>query len=218
GDARDVTESHTTGMLAALTRLGDTERIAGFLRQVIGAGIGYARRDNPAVIDALGLFPPDQAAALVSAVVTGNAAKRFAACADLLARASAAPSLLERAELRDAASSLLAMIPGNSAGAALRDGSGRSDKIDAAFVADLLTALGAIDESLADRAVTQILNDPKTFDLDAILVPASRDKLRASDRAGQPAVARLRAACLAHLRARIALPLAPPADWTRASA
>jgi hypothetical protein len=32
-----------------------------------------------------------------------------------------------------------------------------------------------------------------------------------------PAIEPLRAACLAHLRARIAAPLAPPADWRRAS-
>ena len=31
------------------------------------------------------------------------------------------------------------------------------------------------------------------------------------------AVARLREACLVHLRARIATPLAPPTDWARAS-
>ena len=36
-------------------------------------------------------------------------------------------------------------------------------------------------------------------------------------RAATTAVARLRAACVAHLRARIAVPLAPPTDWARAS-
>jgi hypothetical protein len=70
---------------------------------------------------------------------------------------------------------------------------------------------------LANRAVAKILDDPKTFDLDAILVPAAR-QLRARDNVEPRAVARLRVACLAHLRARIALPLAPPEDWRRPSA
>ena len=51
-----------------------------------------------------------------------------------------------------------------------------------------------------------------------MLVPAV---LVLTERAGSrdgTAVRRLRAACLAYLRARIAEPLEPPRDWTRASA
>jgi hypothetical protein len=209
--------SATTGLLAALTRLGDTGGIESFLRRVPGAGIGYARSDNPAVIEALQLFPPEQAAALVTLVVKANAAHRFGACADLLACASIVPSLLAQTELREAAAALLAAMPDRGTAAKLREWSWNGDRVDSDFVADILTAMGMFDPRLADRALALILADTKTYDPDAVLVPAARDQLRSPRSAGLPAVERLRAACLAHLRARIALPLAPPADWRRTS-
>ena len=213
----DGADSATAGLLIALARLGDTQRIAQFLTQVVGTGIGYAKGDNPAIIAALALFPADEVATMVGTIVTGNAAKRFAACADLLARCSAAPSLPRAPDLRDAAETLVALMPGNAGAVARHARSPDRDTIDANFVADLLVGLAQIDPQLADRALTQILKYDRTYDLDAVLVPAARDKLRAPDTAEQPVVVRLRAACLAHLRARIALPLAPPPDWQRSS-
>ena len=213
----DAADSATTGLLVALTRLGDTRRIAQFLMQVVGTGIGYAKSDNSAIMAALALFPADEVETMVGTIVTGNAAKRFAACADLLAGCPAAPTLPRAPNLRDAAVTLIALMPDNATAAATRAWSPDRDTIDANFVADLLVGLGQIDPKLADQALTQILKYDRTYDLDAVLVPAARDKLRAPDTAEQPVVVRLRAACLAHLRARIALPLAPPPDWQRSS-
>ena len=105
----------------------------------------------------------------------------------------------------------------NNAAAAICAWSPDRDMVDATFVADLLVGLGRIDPQLADQALTQILKHSRTYDFDAVLVPAARDKLRTPDMAEQPVVVRLWAACLAHLRARIALPLAPPPDWQRSS-
>src|SRR4051812_705936 len=120
--------------------------------------------------------------------------------------------------MRDAAATMLAMLPHGAAGTTAYDWRGQSGMVGPGFVAGLFISFGAIGPGLAGRAGKQILDDPKTFEMDTILVPAARDKLRAPDHAGQPAVARLRAVCLAHLRARIALPLEPPADWQRSSA
>ena len=91
-------------------------------------------------------------------------------------------------------------------------------RVDARFVVDLLTGLGAIDAALAGRAVDHILAWPKTYDLDAVLVPAVRTLVGAGTTQGSAAIERLRAACVAHLRARVAEPLAPPTDWRRVSA
>nr|WP_294529790.1 2OG-Fe(II) oxygenase [uncultured Rhodopila sp.] len=208
--ARPTEDSPTTGLLIALTALGDTDGINRFLRRVVGAGRGYDKSDNLAVIAALEIFPPNRAADLVTVIVAGNAGQRFVACADLLARAPS--SLLENTGLAKAASLLLDALPHAGSAAKLRDWSWRGDKVDPGFVADTLTALGRIDAPLADRAVALMLGDVKTYDFDAVLVPAAC-KFRSGD--GIPAAERLRAACRAHLRARIALPLAPPADWTR---
>ena len=209
-------DSAITGLLVALTRLGDPRRIAQFLTRVVGTGIGYAKRDNPAIITALMLFPAEEAATMVGTIVTGNAAKRFGACADLLTHCSAGPTWPRAADLRDAAVTLIALMPSNAAAAKHAWSPGR-DTIDANFVADLLVGLGQIDPQLADQALTWVLEHDRAYDLDAVLVPAVRDKLRAPETAEQPVVMRLRAACLAHLRARIALPLAPPPDWQRSS-
>ena len=69
---------------------------------------------------------------------------------------------------------------------------------------------------LAEDAAGYMLTWPQTYAIDTVLVPALRDLVR-STIAREPAVQRLRDACLAHLRARIAEPLAPPHDWSRAS-
>ena len=83
-------------------------------------------------------------------------------------------------------------------------------------VIDLLEALCRIDPRLAEDAAGYMLTWPQTYNLDTVLVPALRDLVR-SRIAQEPAVQRLRDACLAHLRTRIAEPLAPPHDWSRAS-
>jgi hypothetical protein len=69
---------------------------------------------------------------------------------------------------------------------------------------------------LADREIGHILAWPQTYDPDAVLVPAALRLARAAAPDRGPAVEELRAACLGHLRARIAQPLALPADWSRA--
>ena len=83
------------------------------------------------------------------------------------------------------------------------------------FIVDLLTASSQIDAGLAERAVDQLLGHPKCYDMDDVLVPAACVLARLAESLSWPAATRLGAACLRHLRQRVALPLAPPQDWTR---
>lgn len=207
--------SFASGFLQAMTRLRDTESLAAFLKRVTAAGAGLMRSDNAAIVAALALFPASAATDLLERIVIGNTAKRYAACADLLRQAASALPALQSAGLAEVAATLLAALP--SAQPPYHGGYA-SDSIDVRFVGDLLLGLGAIDSRLADRAVTWCLDHPAVYDPDAVLVPAIRDRLSDRDAAAQPAVRRLREACLAHLDARIAQPLAPPSDWTRPSA
>ena len=85
------------------------------------------------------------------------------------------------------------------------------------FLRDLLTGLDAIDSTLADRAVEHVLAWPATYGPDSIILPALRELATDGPLPATPAATRLRAAALAHLRARVAEPLAPPADWQRPS-
>jgi predicted 2-oxoglutarate/Fe(II)-dependent dioxygenase YbiX len=212
---RTPSSSQSARMLTLLTQLRDTARIDAFLADLSAAGV-YSQNDNEALVVALGLLPPARAAELIERIIAGNATQALGACGDLLARwAAAARDAGRAADFLPAARALVEALPGDPARMPQPDW--RRPQVEPAFVVDLLTALGQIDAALADRAADHLLVWPKTYGLDAVLVPAS---LVLTERAGSrdgAAVRRLRAACLAHLRARIAEPLEPPRDWTRAS-
>lgn len=202
-------------MLVLLNRLRDTARLDAFLADLSAAG-EYSQGHNEALVEALGLLPPTRATELIERIIAGNAGAALGACGDLLARCAAVRDAGRAVDFRPAARALVEALPGDPARATQPDW--RRPPVEPGFVVDLLTALGQLDAALADRAVDHILAWPKTYGLDTVLVPAALVLTeRAASRDGA-AVRRLRAACLAHLRARIAEPLEPPRDWTRASA
>jgi hypothetical protein len=213
----DGAPSDAARMLALLTRLDDRAGIGRFLEEVVAAG-RHDRRDSAAIVQALGRVPPPQDTALLERIVAGTAAASPGACAGLLARAVAARTPDRRAELAGAATRLVEALPGNPAHRAARDPWGSAPEVEAGLVVDLLTGLAAIDAGLAGRVVDHVLAWPQTYGMDAVLVPAARALVGAGAARGPGAIERLRAACLSHLRARAAEPLAPPADWSRASA
>jgi len=120
--------------------------------------------------------------------------------------------------LAGAATRLVEALPGDPAArTASQEPWQRLSKVNPRLVIDLLTGLSLIDPMLAERSVEHILTWPKTYDRDAVLIPAARILVGADQTRGTAAIDRLQAACVAYLRARIAEPLSPPADWQRAS-
>jgi len=114
-------------------------------------------------------------------------------------------------QLAPGARALLDALPAD----AQRDTTWFSQAMNAQCVANLLSATARIDAALSGRAAEHVLAWPWTYDLDAIVLPAVH-LLNAMPQLRQlGAVGRLREACLGHLRARIAQPLAAPRDWTR---
>jgi hypothetical protein len=208
--------SDAARMLALLTRLDDTAAIASVLTEITAAGC-YEKGDNDAMLDALGRLPPPRRAQLIERIIASTAGTLFAACADLLARAASAWQDLSPARLATAAARLVEVLPGDPARAAPRPSWQSSPRIEPGFIVDLITGLCAIDAMLAERAMDHLFAWPKTYDLDAVLVPAARTLLGAVAPKCAAAIERLRAACLMHLRTRVAEPLAPPTDWSRAS-
>jgi hypothetical protein len=200
-------------MLRLLTRLRDAESIDAFLTTLTAAGV-YEKGDNEAVLMATRLLRPERTAELLERIMAANAPHALGACADLLARAaaSAAGGALD---LRPAATTFISLLPGDPARAPNPGMMWRTPFVDETVVVDTLTALGDIDAGLADAMVDYMLAWPKTYDADAVLIPALL-RLNEASRS-LPAVRRLRSVCVAHLRARIAQPLEPPRDWTRAS-
>src|SRR3954469_6194260 len=213
---QDKAPSNATRMLTLLTQLGDTALIERFLTEVTTAG-HYAKGDNAAILTALDRLPPRRATALIERIVAGTAPTALEASANLLARTAAAWGPGRAATLAGAATQLVEELPGDPATRpALEEPWQDPSRVDPSVVVDLLTGLSLIDPMLAERSVDHILAWPKTYDRDAVLVPGARILVGADTTQGTAAIDRLQAACVAHLRARIAEPLSPPADWQRA--
>ncbi|MGI4944818.1 MAG: 2OG-Fe(II) oxygenase [Janthinobacterium lividum] len=207
-------------MLAVLARLDDTAAIERFLTEITAAG-DFGEGDNDAVIAALGRLPPPRRTALIGQVVAGTAAIRFAACTALLARAVSTWPDLAPASLAGAGQKLLEAMPGDvSASPAFAStyvAVPVRSEVKPGSAAALLSGLCAVGPALAESAVAHMLAWPAAYGLDAVLVPTLRTVLGAGPVGRLPALGRLRDACISHLRARVAEPLEPPADWRRAS-
>jgi hypothetical protein len=204
-------------MLTLLSRFSDTERIGRFLAEVSAVG-AYGRGDNEAVLKAIRLLPRTQIVELLERIIARNAADALDACSDLLAQAAteAGRLNLDPTDFLPVAKVLLGALPGDPALVPQAPVWSVTRTVEPGVVVDVVTALEAINSALASAAVDIFLAWPKTYDLDTSLIPALL-KLAGSATGGSTAVTRLRAACLAHLRARIAAPLAPPTDWARAT-
>ena len=206
--------SNAAKILNSLSQLKDTVRIDAFLSDILAEGV-YSKSDNEAVVRATDLLPPPPAVELITRIIARNAAEALSACGDLLARASAGRDTERMAELIPAAKVLVEALPGDPARAPQPDPWKRQVAVEPSFVVDLMSALCRIDSTLADRAAGHLLSWPAVYGLDSVLIPAV---LRLTEQAASrdwSAVQRLRIACLAHLRVRIAEPLQPPRDWRR---
>jgi hypothetical protein len=210
----DDTPGDAARMLDLLTRLRDAELIERFLTGVTAEGF-YRKADNAAILAALGCLPLRRAAVLVERIVAGTAATAFAACADLLARTAPAWGRQHASALAGAAAKLVEALPESRASPAPDEPWQRGSRVSSAAVVDLLAALSITDPALAERAVDHMLARPGVYGLDAILIPAVRKMTSDGTLRGTAAVGRLRAACITHLRVRVAEPLTPPADWQR---
>jgi len=211
----DNSPSEAPRMLTLLTRLDDAPRIEALLDKIVACG-GYDKQDNDAMIGALAILSPAKRAARLEQIIAATAAMSLGACGELLGRAAAALAAKRETGLVGAATALIEALPGDPARPAVIEVWRRGPGVEPGFIVDLLIAIEQIDEALVSRAADHILAWPKTYSIDAVLVPAIR-KLVAMNNASAP-VQKLRTVCLDHLRARIAQPLEAPKDWRRASA
>jgi predicted 2-oxoglutarate/Fe(II)-dependent dioxygenase YbiX len=231
-------------MAAALRDLDDTALIARALGALFAAG-WYIAADVGPVLDALNRLAPARRGRLLAWIATDGAERHPGVCVALLSGAASRWNETAPEGLRTAALALLKALPGPprpQPAAPSDDDDADADWLDdlddeawtddeipspapdpwphrpariaAEVVADLLTALAMIDPPLAGQAVAHMLAWPQTYGLDEVLVPAAR-RLFGADAAPVTSIGTLREACATHLRARIAEPLAPPADWRR---
>ena len=186
----------TGPFLDALVRMDDGERIDTVLAKVIAAG-HFSVEDADAVARALGRLPPERARDLAAEVMAGPGA--FGARVAVLARCNGF-------DLRAAAARLAQLLPEEEADDdpwELEEWMGMAPSV----AVDLVSALTRIDPALLETVLDSILARLDIWDMDRVLIPAALGLGDVSPR--------LRGACLDFLNARIALPLAPPADWAR---
>ena len=159
----------------------------------------------------------DRAAGFLEAIVASNAIAALGPCGALLADAVKGAFAKKPAQLTSVANIIGQALPGDLA-LAPKDQWGRPRVacVDAAFVADFAGAVDRIDGALAKRTAAHILMWPRHFDPDAVLVPAIK-RLLAAKRKGGSAFEALHTAAIAHLTARISLPLEAPTNWVRPS-
>ncbi len=206
-------DTDVSRMLDTLVRLGNAPRVVAFLAELSAEG-HYAASDNEAIVRAVALLPKAHATDLLIRIVRHNAPAHLSACGDLLLRCVAA--LPESAgDVAQIAAALIDVLPDAPPGPARLDDWTRPVVVRPGFFVDLLTATSRIDARLAARAIKHLLAWPKTYNPDDVLVPAALTLTKQVDSTAWPAVARLREACLDHLRRRIALPLDAPPDWAR---
>lgn len=207
--------SDASKMLALLTRLKAAPRIAAFLTEVSAAG-EFCAGDANAIVRAVKLLPSAEGAELIGRIISCNASKALGSCGALLARAArSAGSAVAAARLIAPARILVELMPGDPTREEQTQIWRRTQPVASGFVVDLINALDLIDPALCERALTSILARPKTYDFDCTLVPAALELSGQRRKPETETVGRLRRACQDHLRARIAQPLKPPADWKR---
>ncbi len=202
-------------MLDLQVHLGNAKRIDEFLAELSAEG-HYVASDNPAIVRAAALLPRARATELMIGIVRRNGAANPNACADLLLR-SVAAAIGAPGDRERIGAALIDVMPGDTTRPGEADPRARPAPVKPGFVVDLLTATSRIDTNLAERAIERLLGRPSTYTPDSILTPAALALAKLEESKSWPAAGRLREATLAHLRQRIALPLEPPPDWSRAN-
>jgi predicted 2-oxoglutarate/Fe(II)-dependent dioxygenase YbiX len=205
-------EGEGARMLALMTRLQDTARIEAILVDIIATGV-HGKADNAAICAALDLLPAPRACELAERIITANAGRCLGSCADLLARCAHVTTLASA--LTPAAKALLEALPGDPARPAHAGFAWGRQPVDAGLVVDIAAALPRIDPTLASTAVGHLLAWPETYGLDEVILPAVRQLTQETGTRSLAPVQALRRACVAHLQARLALPLEAPGDWRR---
>ncbi|MBF0133021.1 MAG: 2OG-Fe(II) oxygenase [Magnetococcales bacterium] len=202
-----------SSFLSILAKLRDEKNISIFLTERTAQGV-YSKADNLAMLSALAFLDPVHALKLIDLVISGNARRCFGGCTQLLRSAIEGLNGSLRENLLATTVTLVDALPGDGdppSEPAWR----RPDPVTPEDVADLVLALGLLGAAPSHRAADHILSNPKTYDLDKILVPATLAFRKKPETQGMVACQRLLSTCLTHLKIRIAEPLEPPNDWKR---
>ena len=206
--------AHAARVLTSLASLRHTALIDVYLERVAAAGC-FAGGEAASLARAASLLPRPRAASLIDAIIASNVSFAPGPCAQLLSHCCSVPSD-GAAWLAPAVRRFADALLGHYASPQPADAVRRPVAIDAQAAVAVLAALRDVaDDALGGQVVERLLAQ---CPLDAVLVEAALAVAAdAALRRFGPAD-RLRARVLERIEERIALPLAPPPDWRRASA
>lgn len=204
-------------LLATLTVFKDEERIQTAIKGFV-AQRGHYRSDNAAILGALALLPPQQAAGIIEGIIAAHASLALGPSCGLL-RAAITGAFADKPQyLATAARTLVALLPGDPETAPVDAwGLRRHLTPGPGVIADLVQITEAIDDELARQVAQHVLAWPKTYSVDRALVPAVKRLLDGGVQRPGAALSSLLPASLAHLKKRAAEPLQAPRNWARAS-
>lgn len=200
-------------LLTQLAKLTDDALLERFIAEVC-AQDGYGIGDSAALIAACKHLSPARAIELLAKIIMTKAdeeelANRCALLDACIGLTAGDATLL--ATLLPVATSLCQALPEKIN----RDRFAPETITDSGMVVHLLRSLGRLDTALgsqlAEGANRRVLATPALYPLDELVVPVALQMV------GMPGAELLLQASLQHLKNRIAEPLEPPSDWSRAS-
>lgn len=197
-------------LLEALTSLSAPELVVRMFERVITPD--YDGAENAAIAGCWRQFERTILTPHIGLLLTRHFDRFAEACTELLARLleDGANDVSSR-QIVDAA---IASMPVDSA-----EPSWQMAKIDRAIGTMLLTTIARLgDATLVERAAAHMLEHPKRYPMERVLIPVAIDLKTRFDAPALEGARCLHDAVLAYLRARIALPLEPPKDLAREGA
>ncbi|MCW8137586.1 MAG: 2OG-Fe(II) oxygenase [Planctomycetota bacterium] len=210
--ARDRVDDRAA-LLGALTTLRDRGLLRRFLREVVVAG-AFNGEENGALARALGRLDPGEAGELLDALVRRVASRRLPSLAQLLRLvAEDRPGAYLSAPL----DALVAAV-GRAEVRPRWDWDEEGAKRRTAAILDLAHTVAALQPSAArgEQLLRALRAGRDRWPLDEVVLPAAL-ALAPRSAALRPIAEALRAEVADHLRARVALPLEPPADAARST-
>ncbi|MFU8803421.1 MAG: 2OG-Fe(II) oxygenase [Bradymonadaceae bacterium] len=207
---RGVAPDRRSRMFDCLVDLEADDLLATFIPHAIDART-FEHSDNAAILAAVKVMGWEKAEQAIIRLIASVMPESLDPCTDLILRLASETSAPEMVR-RNVAGALVDVLPPLSEP---HEPWRRPPAVEAESISRLLAALLQISSSILDRAVDHILEQPETYGLDGVLVPALLaipDELTPLARGAAP-IDRLREVCLQHLEARISQPLKEPTDW-----
>jgi len=201
--------------LKCLLRLKDITMINQLWLIIAEKGI-YQTEDSLALARISKLLHWSDVAGYTTDAVKVSAIEGQQACISLLTHLCNNRKPSDRQQLDNAATLLFAALPGDKKRfPELNQWQQQRMALTSNNIADVIMCFSLINVDLAEKMLDYMLAWPVMYGMDELLLPAALQLAKSKTNNELPTVERLRQQVITHLQTRLALPLEPPADWSR---